>query len=173
MRIPSLPISVDQAYETQIITRGKGKTRQRMATKRLSSKGLKYKRETRAYIIKHYPELLTFFVADNPYLVIVLFTFQGREKLYTKSWLEENPKKRAKNRYKRLDVSNRTKLFEDALAEAVGVDDNHNFFIGVGKTWAQAYEATDVWIFNRETERDNPVDALINQLRASVGPQSH
>lgn len=36
-------------------------------------------------------------------------------------------KKRAKTRYKKLDLSNRIKLLEDCVRDAIGVDDSHTF----------------------------------------------
>jgi len=169
MRIPNLPISVDHAYES--ITRGRGP--KKVTVRRLSDAGRKYKNEVRTHIIMSYPDVLPFFKENHPYVLVVQFTFHGRGKLYNKSWLAEDPKKRAKSRYKRLDVSNRLKLFEDALSEAVGLDDKHNFFVGVGKTWHRDYEATDVWVFNRDIEEDNPIDAILKQLRAASRPESH
>lgn len=161
-RLPSIPVSSDHAYES--VVRGKGP--KRITVRRLSDAGKKYKTEVKRHLLKQCPEALSFFTPNHPYLLLIQFTFKGRDTLYNKTWLEEDPKKRAKDRYKRLDVSNRIKLFEDALAEAVGIDDKHNFFIGVSKTWAEAYEATDVWVYNRELERDNPIDVLIKQLKS-------
>jgi len=163
IRLPNIPISMDHAYES--VVRGGKK---RVVVRRLSDAGKKYKAEVKRYILKHYPQALHFFEPNHPYLLIIQLTFKGRSALYNASWLEEDPKKRAKSRYKRLDVSNRIKLCEDALAEAVGIDDKHNFFVGMSKAWSRDYEATDIWVFNRDLERDNPIDALINQLR--LGP---
>ncbi len=174
IHIPNLPISSDHAYESVVRSVGKGKTKKRITVRRLSDAGKKYKSETKKHIVKNYPHVLPFFVENFPYLVIVEFTFPERGRLYNNTWdLFDNPKKRAKSRYKRLDVSNRLKLFEDALAEAVGLDDKHNFFVGCSKTWALGREATNVWVFNRETERDNPIDALLTQLKSAGQAQPH
>ena len=162
IRLPGIPISMDHAYES--VVRGKGP--KRITVRRLSDAGKRYKAEVKKHIVKHHPEALNFFMPNHPYLLVIQLTFKGRESLYNMSWLELDPKKQAKSRYKRLDASNRIKLCEDALAEAVGIDDKHNFFVGMSKTWARDYEATDIWVFNRDLERDNPIDALINQLRS-------
>lgn len=37
------------------------------------------------------------------------------------------PSKRAKDRYKRFDISNRIKLLEDCVRDALGIDDSHTF----------------------------------------------
>lgn len=39
----------------------------------------------------------------------------------------ENKASRKGDRYKKMDLSNRIKLIEDTIAEAVGLDDSHNF----------------------------------------------
>jgi Holliday junction resolvase RusA-like endonuclease len=39
----------------------------------------------------------------------------------------ENKDSKTGNRYKKIDLSNRLKLIEDTVAEAVGLDDRHNF----------------------------------------------
>lgn len=158
---------MDHAYESVI--RGKGP--KRITVRRLSDAGKRYKSEVKMHLLKQYPNALNFFVPNKPYVMIAQLTFQGWETLYNSTWMEENPKKGAKSRYKRLDVSNRIKLLEDALAEAVGLDDKHNFFVGASKTWARDYAVTDVWVFNRELEADNPIDALLQHLKHLKQPR--
>lgn len=48
------------------------------------------------------------------------------EDILTAGWLQEtrSGEKKAKSPYKRLDVMNRRKLLEDALSEAIGIDDS-------------------------------------------------
>lgn len=153
--VPSVPISANHAYVTGRGGRGRF----------LSKEGKAYKNETKAYIAQHYMKELQFFRPDVPYIILVSFTFRGRETLYSATWPDE-----AKNRYKKLDVTNRTKLFEDAFSEATGIDDSANFFTGVGKTWTRDYETTDVWVWNREDEPDNPIDVLFRRLRDAAEP---
>ncbi len=155
--VPSVPLSVNNAYAKK---RGGGRV--------LTKAGKKYKNETKTFIARHYPQLLHFFKPDCQYVVLIEFTFKGREVLMCKGWPGT-----AKNRHKKLDVSNRTKLFEDAFSDAVGVDDKDNFFIGVGKTWHRDYEATNVWVWNREEERSNPIDDLIKHLKSAPAAQPH
>jgi hypothetical protein len=150
-----VPISTNQAYAKK---RGSG-------ARILTKKGKKYKNETKAYIAKHYPQALLYFKPQVPYVVVVEFTFHGREHLYTKGW--DDPKSDCQNRYKTLDVSNRLKLFEDALASATAVDDKHNFAVLLSKTWARDFERTDAWVWSRELEPENPVDELLRTLRAA------
>jgi Holliday junction resolvase RusA-like endonuclease len=54
--------------------------------------------------------------------------------LFFKSVTNKGYPKTAKNRYKRLDVSNRIKLLEDALFEALDIDDAHVFELVVTKS---------------------------------------
>lgn len=155
--VPSVPLSVNHAYAKK---RGGGRV--------LTKAGKKYKLETKTYIARYYANTLNFFKPNTQYLVIVEFTFKGRDSLICKGWPDE-----AKNRHKRLDVTNRTKLFEDAFAEAVGVDDKDNFFFGVGKTWHRDYERTNIWVWNREEEPNNPIDELLRRLKSALAAKPH
>lgn len=155
--VPSVPLSVNHAYSKK---RGGGRV--------LTKAGKRYKNETKTYIARRYPQVLQFFKPDMQYIVLVEFTFKGRDTLIVKSWPST-----AKSRHKRLDVTNRTKLFEDALSEATGVDDKDNFFVGVGKTWHRDFEATNVWVWSREEEPDNPIDELVRKLKIAMAAQSH
>lgn len=158
LKLPSVPISVNQAYAKK---RGSG-------ARILTKKGKKYKNETKAYIAKHYPGHLQYFQPNHPYVIVVEFTFKDRETLYTKGW--DDPNSPVESRYKTLDVGNRLKLFEDALASATAVDDKHNFVILLSKTWHRDFESTELWVWNRELEPNNPVDELLRTLR---GAQPH
>lgn len=110
------PPSVNRAYAT---TRG--------GRRLLTSEGKLYKQSVRDVIGQLYsgatPELAR--LGEVPLSLTV--------KLYTcvenKGWSEG----KAKNRYKRVDVSNRVKLLEDALFEALGVDDCLVFKLTVEK----------------------------------------
>jgi hypothetical protein len=155
IEVPSVPISSNHAYKT-IKTRGKGKS----ITKRvLTDEGKAYKNETKTYIARNFPEAMKFFKPNVSYSIIVEFTFHGRDALMSKTW----PTK-AKSRYKKLDTSNRLKLFEDALAAATGLDDSQNFNVTSAKAWHRDYEATRVWAWNRDEER-SPIDDLIYRLK--------
>lgn len=148
--IPSVPISANHAYAT---VRGR---------RILTTLGRAYKNETKAYIARNFPQALLFFKPNVPYTLLIEFTFKSRDTIYSKEWGEG--RNRAQNRYKKLDVSNRTKLFEDALANATGLDDSQNFVVAVAKTWHRDYEATNVWAWNKD-EEESPLDELIKQLK--------
>lgn len=155
--VPSVPLSVNHAYAKK---RGGGRV--------LTKAGKKYKNETKTYIARTYPGALKAFRPDVQYVMLVEFTFKGRDTLHCKGWPDK-----AKSRHKSFDATNRTKLFEDAFSDAVGVDDKDNFFVGVGKTWHRDFEQTNVWVWNREEEPNNPIDELIRQLKSSGTSQPH
>jgi len=136
--IPGLPISTNHAY--MHITMGKGKKK---ITKRvLTPEGRKYKTETTAYIVEHYPREITIFKPNTPYGYIIQLYFPD---LFNKTWPEE-----AKSRYKRLDASNRVKLLEDAAAEAFGIDDCN--FLSTRTDKFQGPEYSHIWVWNMEEE---------------------
>lgn len=156
--VPSVPISVNHAYKN--IRQRVGK---KSITKRvLTDEGRAYKNETKTFIARTYPHLLSFFKPNVSYSLLIEFVFHGREELYCMTWPEE-----AENRYKQLDVSNRTKLFEDALADATGLDDRQNFNITLAKTWHRDYAATNLWAWNRD-EEGSPIDDLIQRLKVEL-----
>ena len=51
--------------------------------------------------------------------------------------LKKAGERKAESRYKRMDVSNRYKLVEDAVAETLGVDDAYNFAVAGKKLAAE------------------------------------
>tara|TARA_Y100000816_G_C26007558_1_gene526634 strand:- start:580 stop:1059 length:480 start_codon:yes stop_codon:yes gene_type:complete len=112
-----MPPSVNKAY----MSIGRGR-------RALSIEGKTYKRSVIDSLIPHVAsdKILTSFVKpDLPLSLHIHLFFKDIE---NKGW----PKK-AKTRYKRLDVSNRIKLLEDALFECLGVDDCNVFEVTVVK----------------------------------------
>jgi hypothetical protein len=70
----------------------------------------------------HFFDVQTFVRDHKPwstYLLSFVFVFP-RDELLTAGWL----KGQAKYPYKRVDTTNRRKLLEDALSEAIGIDDS-------------------------------------------------
>lgn len=134
--IPGLPLSTNHAYMD--VTVGKGKNR--FIKRVLTPEGRAYKAETTAYIVKNYPRLLNYFKPNTPYGYIVQLSFPN---LLNKTWPEK-----AETRYKKLDVTNRSKLFEDALAEALAIDDST--FLTARYDKIQGDEATNIWLWEIE-----------------------
>jgi hypothetical protein len=157
IQVPTVPPSINHAYENVNFRVG-GKVRSK---RRLSDAGKAYIETTKACIVMKYPDTLSMFNKDHEYIVLVNFVFQGKDKLYTKT-------ESAASRYKKLDVSNRIKLFEDALVQATGTDDSNNFFVGAMKSWVKDSEYTDIWIYDRTLTPENPVDELITRLARST-----
>ena len=143
LAIPGLPPSSNNAYFN--LPHG-GRT--------LTTSGRKYLTETKVYIAQRFPQAMQQFRRDVPYLIVVRFTLLN---LLTKGW-----PKTAKNRYKVLDVSNRIKLFEDALKDAAGIDDAQNMTIILDKVQGDN-ELTELWAWNLELEK-NPFDDALRSL---------
>lgn len=157
LRIPSLPISVNDAYANVVTKKGN----KRITIRRMTNEGERYVKETQTYIAQQYPHVLQLFKQDLPYTIIIELTFQ-KDRVFTSTWPEK-----AKSRYKSLDASNRIKVFEDALVNATAVDDKHNFFFGSSKYWTEGeQEETNVWAWCPELEYD-PIHELLRTLRAS------
>lgn len=133
--IPSIPVSVNAAY----MTIRKGNKTLRILTK----EGRNYKAETAAHLVSNYPVELAKFKKDRPYVFCAIFSVPG---VFTKGWPDK-----AKNRYKRLDVSNRIKMLEDVLADVTNVDDSGNF-VTIAQKIDDAFEQTRVLIWDLTEE---------------------
>lgn len=148
MHVPSVPPSVNQAYAT---ARG-----HRILTK----EGHAYKTNTKTYIARAYPTLLRWFSPDDQYVVLIRLLL-AKDDVFCKGF--ESGK--VKSRYKKIDVTNRIKLFEDAFSEATGIDDCQNFVFTAVKAWSDntaAIGATDVWVWKRP--EDNPIDSFLGSV---------
>lgn len=150
IHVPSVPISMNAAYTNQ--RGGKGRV--------LTKKGKKYKLETTTYLTRSYPAELQFFRPDVPYALFVHFVFADETTLLNKGYPEK-----AKTRYKKLDVGNRLKLFEDALADATGCDDSQHWIVALSKTVGES-DATHLWAWNMEDEPYNPIANIRDTLLA-------
>jgi Holliday junction resolvase RusA-like endonuclease len=149
--VPSIPISMNAAYANQ--RGGKGRV--------LTGKGKRYKLETTSYIARHYPKELKFFKPNVPYALLVHFVFADEVTLLNKGYPEK-----ARTRYKKLDVGNRLKLFEDALTDATGCDDSQNWMIALSKTCGKS-DQTHLWVWNMEDEPYNPLVNIRDTLLAT------
>lgn len=82
----------------------------------LTKDATKFKNLVKVKIAKLSVTDIISFKKNIPYRIkIKVFT-----KLYNKGWPEK-----AKDRFKRVDTLNRTKLLVDAITEAIGIDDKH------------------------------------------------
>lgn len=130
LHVPTLPPSSNAAYFNN--PHG-GRT--------LSTVGQNYKKETVAHLARTYPRELKELLPDTPYMLYVLFRMAATEN------------KSGKTRYKKIDVSNRLKLFEDCLKDAGGIDDSQFFIVTLQKQQAGPQgEETTAYLWNLETE---------------------
>lgn len=136
--LKGIPPSVNHAYFT------KG------ARRILSSAGRKFLLETKTDILRRYPQALSFFKKNKPYVVYFRFTMP---QIYNKGYPEKTDA-----RYKTIDVSNRVKLLEDALKDVAGIDDSQNILVATHKVEGPE-EQTDIWIWSPEDE-ETPINGL-------------
>jgi hypothetical protein len=123
----------------------------------LAKEGRAFLAKTKAHLAQHYPKELRLFQPNKPYAVLLLFYFKDVE---TKGYA----KGKAGARYKVFDGGNRTKLLEDALKDAGGVDDSQTMI----SMWQKVYagtgpERTRIFVWSMEEER-TPFDDLLRQL---------
>lgn len=65
----------------------------------------------------------------NPDLLYALHLHFFFPTLINEGWVQRDKdgKRKAKSPYKKIDLSNRIKLLEDCIRDAIGVDDSHTF----------------------------------------------
>lgn len=141
--LPGLPPSANQAYFN--LPRG-GRT--------LSKAGKGYKTETSANIIRNHQSSIRDIKKNWPYGLAIKLTL---EHLYNDTWPEK-----AANRYKKVDVSNRIKLLEDALVDSLGIDDSQMIMVLAYKQVGTP-ESTKIVVWDYETER---LEDVVRQLRS-------
>lgn len=111
-----LPPTDNNIYVNTTSTKGKGPKR---TIRILSDEAKSYKRATASEIAEMAIMNAVQFRQNVPYLVILRVFFDEVE---TKGWPDN-----AKNRYKKVDTTNRGKLLIDSVMQAIGVDDHHIF----------------------------------------------
>lgn len=152
LELPSIPPSTNNAYVN--LPRG-GRT--------LGPVGRAYKTETTTFLARNYPEELRKLLPDVPYF------------LYVRVYLPAIENKSGKTRYKKVDVSNRLKLFEDCLKDAGGIDDSQFLMVLQEKRLAPpGIEATQAFLWNME-ENDfhgvsNTLDTVSFRTLRSLAP---
>lgn len=149
--IPNIPIPLNNAYSSR---RGGGRF--------LTPEGRKYKEETTSFIARNCLNELRFFEKNKPYAAAVHFVFADHSLVINKGYPEKT-----QNRYKRNDVGNRLKLFEDALSDATGIDDAHNWVWMLSKG-VGSQDFTHLWMWSIEDEPNNIVSESASRLLATV-----
>ncbi len=133
LELPTIPPSSNKAYYDR-----KGGGRQ------LSKEGRAFKLEATAHFVRQYPKEMMFWKPNKPYLIVMRFHF---ETLLNAGFA----KGEAKSRYKVFDGGNRTKLLEDALKDAGGIDDSQTLTSIWQKEQADR-EYTLIWAWSLEEE---------------------
>jgi Holliday junction resolvase RusA-like endonuclease len=98
-----------------------------MGGRKLSAEGRRYKRETTSIIARNHFTDLAKVTKNVPYRLVIEIGLP-RSQLLCKGY-----PKTTRNRYKRIDALNRAKLVEDALSDALGIDDSHNWSVTIKK----------------------------------------
>lgn len=146
--IPGLPPSVNDAW---FMLPGGGRT--------LKTSGKKYVAETKTMLGRVYPKELMTFHKNEPYLVFWRVHLKTVE---NETW--GAPKKGAKTRYKKIDVTNRIKILEDVIADVTGIDDSCTLTFGIQKVKAdEKGERIEIFIWNTYRE-ESPFDELLARL---------
>jgi Holliday junction resolvase RusA-like endonuclease len=117
----------------------------------LNAAGKKYKTEISTTIVRQHQAEIRDIQLNHPYGILFVVSMN----ILNAGWPEK-----AKTRYKKLDASNRVKLLEDAIVEALGIDDSQVIISVVVKRHAET-EVTDVVIWDYEMEQ---VDAALKRV---------
>ena len=152
-----LPPSSNHAYFTKVQRKG-GKS---IPLRILTAEGKRYKSGVKTHLAQTRQDVLGFFKPNKPYCLLVQFHMSG---LLTTTWGQPEG---AASRYKKVDVSNRLKLLEDALTDACGHDDSQHFRVLLWKEFAPSpeHERTEIWAWCWE-EEDCPFDDTDRHARA-------
>jgi hypothetical protein len=146
IELPWIPPSSNMAYFN---LPGKGRS--------LADAGRKFLKTTTAHFSQRYPREMMIFKPNKPYALAMLFYFEHIENVGFSTG-------KAASRYKVFDGGNRTKLLEDALKAAGGIDDSQT----LESYWKKAQgvpERTIICAWSLE-EENGPFDGLSNAFRA-------
>ncbi len=80
------------------------------------------------------------------FCVVLRFFF---ETLVNETWMNPKvpPSKRAKSRYKKIDLTNRIKLLEDCVRDALDIDDSQTFIAHQEKHTDSANQRVEIEVF--------------------------
>ncbi len=122
----------------------------RHAVIRYTKEAVDYKKLVMRHINdKHFVEVQRFVKEHKPWMIYALsffFVFPAEE-LLAAGWLKGT----TKSAYKRVDVTNRRKLLEDGLSEAIGIDDSL-FWEGHGAKMVSTTGAPEVHMILEEMD---------------------
>jgi hypothetical protein len=141
LELPELPPSSNHAYFNM---RGKGRA--------LTAEGRGFLLRAKTHFAQRYPIEMKLFAPNYPYLVAIRFFFEDIE---NKGFRTGD----AKTRYKIFDGGNRTKLLEDALKDAGGIDDSQ-VLTSIWMKSKGSPERTIIWAWSTAQENTPFDDAL-------------
>lgn len=131
--IEGVPPTTNKAYFDMVVKKGK----KYVPVRTLTAEGKAYKTLVRTHIAKAWGSHKI--PGNRPLSLVVKLSFPNIE---NKGWPDK-----AEQRYKKLDVSNRIKLLEDALSDAIAVDDRQFFSVFFYKLKGE--EKTHIWLTDR------------------------
>jgi Holliday junction resolvase RusA-like endonuclease len=91
---------------------------------RLRSEARKYAEDFSYDVVRNHLPEISMLNRNGVFALHLRFYFDA---LMNKSFLDLDPKKRAESLYKKLDLSNRVKLLEDCIRDALAIDDSQTF----------------------------------------------
>lgn len=109
----------------------------------LTTAGKAYKRDTVQYIVKNHANQTRELRKNATISCLIAYGFHN---MMNMTWPEK-----ADWRYKRLDLSNRAKLLQDAIVEATAIDDSQICFDFSYKYHAEE-DLTTIYIWNEDEE---------------------
>lgn len=152
MNFPGIPPSDNHAYFTLMSGRGNKRHVKRVLTK----VGRAYKTELSTGIVQRYAQELPMFKPNTPYGYLV--------QLYIGTLLNITWPEKAESRYKKLDALNRSKLLQDTMGEAFGIDDSQ--FMSCRFDKISGPDHTHIYVWNLELE--DPYSKLAEVLSKMV-----
>lgn len=92
----------------------------------LTKRAREYGERFAHFMVKHHGHQLSDLDPESAYAVHLRFFF---ETLVNDGWVQRDKKgqRKASSRFKKIDVSNRIKLVEDCVRDALAIDDSHTF----------------------------------------------
>lgn len=111
----------------------------------LSATAREYAERFSMHFVRTYGHLSDTFAPEDTIAVHIKFFFDSVE---NKTFMNPDvaPSKRAKTRYKRIDLDNRVKLLTDCMRDAIGVDDSHIFLASQEKHQDSAKPRVEITI---------------------------
>jgi Holliday junction resolvase RusA-like endonuclease len=142
MAFEGVPPSVNKAYFDQVVKKKVRGGMKLVPIRTLTKEGRKYKKEIKSAVARGYAMASKHIQPNVAYCMAIRIFFPAIE---NKGYPNETDV-----RYKKLDATNRVKLLEDAIVEALGIDDSQFLRVTVEK--AQGPEASHVWIWEYDAQ---------------------